>query len=176
MDSSKTAEPTYVLPNVALIRRAEETLQSQVPATGLGLDAVQKHLMEDVAPALNASSRSSRYYGFVTGGATPAAIFADNMVTEFDQNVQVHLPNETIATNVEDAALRMVCDLVDLDPELSPLVLLPPTSSALLVLVNMLSAPPQSIITSFQGISNRQSHHMVFMLLWDMLGSTKSRS
>jgi glutamate/tyrosine decarboxylase-like PLP-dependent enzyme len=117
MDSSKTAEPTYVLPNVALIRRAEETLQSQVPATGLGLDAVQKHLMEDVAPALNASSRSSRYYGFVTGGATPAAIFADNMVTEFDQNVQVHLPNETIATNVEDAALRMVCDLVDLDPE-----------------------------------------------------------
>jgi glutamate/tyrosine decarboxylase-like PLP-dependent enzyme len=104
-----------VLPDITLIRRAEETLRRRVPTDGLGLDAVKKHLTNDVAPALNASSQSSRYYGFVTGGATPAAVFADNMVTEYDQNVQVHLPNESIATAVEASALDMVCDLVHLD-------------------------------------------------------------
>lgn len=50
-----------------------------------------------------------------SGGATPAAIFADNVVTENDQNVQVHLPDDTIATEVEDRALAMVCDLLNLN-------------------------------------------------------------
>jgi len=116
MESEKLPDPLKVLPDVVFIRRAEETLHRHVPEVGLGLDAVKEHLTKDVAPALNASSQSSRYYGFVTGGATPAAIFADNMVTEYDQNVQVHLPNETIATDVEAAALTMICGLVELDP------------------------------------------------------------
>jgi glutamate/tyrosine decarboxylase-like PLP-dependent enzyme len=107
----------YVVPDVSQIRRSEQEIQRRVPDIGFGLDVVKEHLMKDVAPALNGSSQSSRYYGFVTGGATPAAVFADNMVTEYDQNVQVHLPNETIATDVEAAALDMICDLVDLDKE-----------------------------------------------------------
>jgi glutamate/tyrosine decarboxylase-like PLP-dependent enzyme len=115
IDSSSISDPASVLPEVSQLRRAEEALHRSVPDVGLGLDAVKEHLTEDVAPALNASSQSSCYYGFVTGGATPAAVFADNMVTEYDQNVQVHLPNETIATDVEAAALDMICDLVDLD-------------------------------------------------------------
>lgn len=118
MDAEKLSNPLKVLPDVTLIHRAEETLHRHVPEVGLGLDAVKEHLIKDVAPALNASSQSSRYFGFVTGGATPAAVFADNMVTEYDQNVQVHLPNETVATDVEAAALTMICDLVALDPAL----------------------------------------------------------
>lgn len=117
MDTEKLPDPLKVLPDIVSLRRAEETLHRHVPEVGLGLDAVKEHLTKDVAPALNASSQSSRYYGFVTGGATPAAVFADNMVTEYDQNVQVHLPNETIATDVEAAALTMICDLIHLDPE-----------------------------------------------------------
>lgn len=58
---------------------------------------------------------SSNYYGFVVGGVTPAATIADNIVTAFDQNVQAHLPDATIATTVEDAALRMLLDLVNFD-------------------------------------------------------------
>jgi glutamate/tyrosine decarboxylase-like PLP-dependent enzyme len=68
----------------------------------------------DVLPALSSSSRSANYYGFVTGGSTVAASLADKFVTDFDQNVQVHLPHETIATDVEDSALRMICDLARL--------------------------------------------------------------
>jgi glutamate/tyrosine decarboxylase-like PLP-dependent enzyme len=117
MDSPLIPNPEFVLPDVSQLRRSEQQIHRSVPNVGLGLDAVKEHLTKDVAPALNASSQSSRYYGFVTGGATPAAVFADNMVTEYDQNVQVHLPNETIATDVEAAALDMICDLVNLDKE-----------------------------------------------------------
>jgi glutamate/tyrosine decarboxylase-like PLP-dependent enzyme len=117
MDQSLISNPEFVLPDVSQLRRSEQQIHRSIPDVGLGLDAVKEHLTKDVAPALNASSQSSRYYGFVTGGATPAAVFADNMVTEYDQNVQVHLPNETIATDVETAALDMICDLVDLNKE-----------------------------------------------------------
>lgn len=115
MEVEASASPSHVLPSASQISKALLDLHKELPSTGLGLDAAKQHLTQDVAPALNANSQSSRYYGFVTGGATPAAVFADNMVTEYDQNVQVHLPNETIATDVEAAALYMVCDLVDLD-------------------------------------------------------------
>jgi glutamate/tyrosine decarboxylase-like PLP-dependent enzyme len=118
MDSPLEPTPESVLPDVSQLRRSEQQIHRSVPDVGLGLDAVKEHLTKHVAPALNASSQSSRYYGFVTGGATPAAVFADNMVTEYDQNVQVHLPNETIATDVEAAALDMVCDLVKLNKDL----------------------------------------------------------
>ncbi|KAH0281011.1 tyrosine decarboxylase, partial [Aureobasidium melanogenum] len=117
MEVEATATPSHVLPSASQISEALQGLHRELPSKGLGLDAAKQHLTQDVAPALNANSQSSRYYGFVTGGATPAAVFADNMVTEYDQNVQVHLPNETVATDVEAAALDMVCDLVDLNPK-----------------------------------------------------------
>jgi glutamate/tyrosine decarboxylase-like PLP-dependent enzyme len=105
----------YVIPSVETIASASSSLISTLPDVGLGDDAIQKHLEDDILPALSSSSRSANYYGFVTGGSTKAASLADNYVTEYDQNVQVHLPRETIATEVEDAALRMVCDLIGLD-------------------------------------------------------------
>ncbi len=105
-----------VLPFKDAIRTARSKLLPSLPETGLGADHVEAHLRNDVAPGLNRSSQSPNYYGFVTGGVTPAAAFADNIVTETDQNVQVHLPDETISTDVEDRALRMVCELLELSP------------------------------------------------------------
>lgn len=117
MEATEYSIPSNVLPSSAQLSHALDSLHHRLPTTGLGLDSAQQHLTEDVAPGLNACSQSSRYYGFVTGGATPAAKFADNMVTEYDQSVQVHLPNETVATDVEAAALDLVCDLLCLDPK-----------------------------------------------------------
>lgn len=74
-----------------------------------------EHLIRDIAPALNANSLSPNYYGFVTGGCTPAALFGDMLAGVWDQNVQVHLPQQTIATNVEFCALNMLLDLFHLD-------------------------------------------------------------
>lgn len=111
-----SAQQDLVLPSLDILERARSTLLTSLPTEGIGHERAQKHLEKDIVPALNGNSKSPRYYGFVTGGSTPIATFADKLAVEEDQNVQVHLPNETVATNVEDAALRLLCDLVDLKP------------------------------------------------------------
>ncbi|KAH7138181.1 pyridoxal-dependent decarboxylase [Dendryphion nanum] len=110
------APPENALPAEDALGHAQNKLVKQLPQVGLGLDATITHIREDIVPGLNGSSRSSKYYGFVTGGSTPAATLADNIVTAYDQNVQVHLPKESVATNVEDQALSLLCELLDLDP------------------------------------------------------------
>ncbi|KAF3004817.1 hypothetical protein E8E13_003697 [Curvularia kusanoi] len=108
--------PADVLPSQDALSQARATLKNDLPEQGVGLKDTIEHLTREIAPALNASSRSAAYYGFVTGGATPAASLADNLVTHFDQNVQVHLPTETLATEIEDCALKLVCSLLDFSP------------------------------------------------------------
>jgi glutamate/tyrosine decarboxylase-like PLP-dependent enzyme len=86
-------------------------LRTSLANGSMTLPDVTSHLLTAIAPYLNASSLSPHYYGFVTGGATPAALTADLLASIYDQNVQVHLPCETISTNVEAAALNMLLDL-----------------------------------------------------------------
>ncbi|CAO2656292.1 Nn.00g050950.m01.CDS01 [Neocucurbitaria sp. VM-36] len=112
---SKT-QPPEVLPLSTAIDSARSKLLSHLSNTGIGVEQTIRHIQEEIAPAFNASSRSPNYYGFVTGGVTPAATLADNLVTYYDQNVQVHLPNETIATEVEDRALSLLCELLGFEP------------------------------------------------------------
>jgi glutamate/tyrosine decarboxylase-like PLP-dependent enzyme len=50
----------------------------------------------------------------VTGGVTPAALLADYLVSTYDQNVQVHLP-QSISTYVEQHTIQMLCELLSLD-------------------------------------------------------------
>ncbi|KAK5079874.1 hypothetical protein LTR16_008538, partial [Cryomyces antarcticus] len=112
----KSSEPAKVLPEERSLEHARNSLLAGLPDEGLGFQATIEHLSSDVAPALNRSSLSPNYYGFVTGGATPAAAVADHLVVHYDQNVQVHLPHETIATEVENRALELLCNLLYLDP------------------------------------------------------------
>ncbi|KAH7378850.1 pyridoxal-dependent decarboxylase [Pyrenochaeta sp. MPI-SDFR-AT-0127] len=115
--SLHTSPPTStILPSEQTLAHARAKLISHLPMNGRGLQETISHLHSDLAPAFNASSRSPNYYGFVTGGVTQAAALADNLVTCYDQNVQVHLPCETIATDVEDRALSLLCELLDFDP------------------------------------------------------------
>ena len=104
-----------VLPDQNILDDSRNSLLQSLPDQGLGVDQTTSHLLTDIAPALNGQSLSSTYYGFVTGGVTPAARFADNLVSLFDQNVQVHLPDQTISTNVEDRALRLLLELLQFD-------------------------------------------------------------
>lgn len=115
LDLHNQPTPTSVLPSPSTITTARSKLHSHLPGTGLGLQNTFSHLQE-LTPGLNASSRSSNYYGFVTGGTTPVALLADHLVTHYDQNVSVHLPNETLATDIEDRALCLLAELLDLEP------------------------------------------------------------
>ena len=78
---------------------------------GVGFQRALEQLCDQVIPQLSAS-RGPRYWGFVTGGATPVATFADWLVTTFDQNVSKG--GDSIATEVERQTLRWLCELFDL--------------------------------------------------------------
>lgn len=107
--------PPPVLPSTAALQAASSSLIQSLPTTGLGLTPLTSHLLTDLLPAFNASSISPHYYGFVTGGVTPAALLADILVSLADQNVQVHLPADTLSTKIEDVALGMLLELFHLD-------------------------------------------------------------
>lgn len=104
-----------ILPRTDNLARAKESLPDTLPDDGIGLPSTQKHILDDLVPGFNGSSISPNYYGFVTGGATPAALFADNVVSAYDQNVQVHLSGHSIVTDVEFSALGLLVDLFRLD-------------------------------------------------------------
>ncbi|KAH9906780.1 pyridoxal-dependent decarboxylase [Xylariomycetidae sp. FL2044] len=119
--SSSPADPAAVptLPSAERLAAARASLPRPGDAgylMGRGPEATLDHLLGDVAPALTGQNRSGRYWGFVTGSTLPVAEVADNLVSAWDPNVQVHLPGQTIATEVEDAALRMLLALLGLDP------------------------------------------------------------
>lgn len=104
-------------PSVSVLNTAESSLFPRLPQPALGIQRTTEHLLEKIAPALNRASLSANYYGFVTGGVSPAARVADSIVSFFDQNVQVHLPGQTVATTVEDAALVLLLDLLNLEKD-----------------------------------------------------------
>ncbi|CCD44777.1 similar to pyridoxal-dependent decarboxylase [Botrytis cinerea T4] len=103
-----------VLPAAHAIAVATQSVATNLPTIGLGEEATAAHLLSDITPGFNGPKTSSNYYGFVTGGVFPIAEVADNIVTAFDQNVQVHLPDQSVSTIVEDKALGMLADLLNL--------------------------------------------------------------
>lgn len=103
------------LPAQDAIERARKAIVTALPDEGIGIEGTVANL-ERLTDGLNNGSLSSSYYGFVTGGSTPVAQVADTVCSVFDQNVAVHLPNETIATAVEYETLQLLCRLLDLAP------------------------------------------------------------
>ena len=73
-----------ILPTSSCLEDARSSLLQNIPEHGLGIEKTTDHLVRDISPALNASSLSPNFYGFVTGGSTPAARVADNLVSTYD--------------------------------------------------------------------------------------------
>ncbi|KAF8218294.1 pyridoxal phosphate-dependent transferase [Mycena galopus ATCC 62051] len=97
------------------IAHAEASLLVSLPDTGIGLESIKRHLLDDLVPGFNRPNQSSNYYGFITGGNTEASLFADYIVSGFDQNVQVYIPKEAIGSTVENVALRLLQQLLRID-------------------------------------------------------------
>lgn len=107
----------HTLPSPVSLKQAASSLPLHLPQTGSGQIATLDHLIHDLAPAFNGPRTSSHYYGFVTGGTLPIAAAADNIVTAFDQNVQVHLPDQSITTVLEARTLDLLIELLHLQAE-----------------------------------------------------------
>lgn len=103
-----------------------ERLRIPVPEEGVGtLDAVGR--LAKLASETATASAGPRFYHFVIGGSTPAALAADWLVSVLDQNAAMRA-SSVFAHEVEAATIRWLTELLDL-PEVWGGVL---TSSATL--------------------------------------------
>ena len=87
-------------------------LRRRLPDDGLDAVAVVDELAEASAPGLMAMG-SPRFYGFVIGGAYPAALAADWLVSTWDQNTGSRQPTPATAA-VEEVAAEWLVDLLGL--------------------------------------------------------------
>src|SRR5262245_26188983 len=92
-----------VAPTADAVARLAE-LEVPLPEQGQPDAAVLARLDELGSPA-TAASAGARYFGFVIGGALPAALAANWLATAWDQNAALHGPTPGVAA-VEQAALR----------------------------------------------------------------------
>lgn len=94
------------------VAKLQVELEAQsLPEAGLDFSECISQLENNIIPQLSAA-RGPRYWGFVTGGATPMATMADWLVSTFDQNV--HKAGDSIASLVEKQAMEWLCELFEL--------------------------------------------------------------
>jgi glutamate/tyrosine decarboxylase-like PLP-dependent enzyme len=83
-----------------------------VPDKGMGaqksIDYFQSHYANKIA-----NSAGSRYFGFVTGGSTPASVAGDWLVSAYDQNACGS--NDTIAPQLERQTIHFIKQLIGLN-------------------------------------------------------------
>jgi glutamate/tyrosine decarboxylase-like PLP-dependent enzyme len=105
---------------VGAITSYEDTvaaLDEPLPEAGSDPVAVIEHLASVAGPATVASP-GPRYFGFVTGGALPAALAADWLASAWDQNAFSRVSSPA-ATAIEAVAERWVLEALDLPPAAS---------------------------------------------------------
>ncbi|WP_019180542.1 pyridoxal phosphate-dependent decarboxylase family protein [Microbacterium yannicii] len=90
-------------------------LHRPLGAEGLDAAAVVEELAEAAEPGLMAMG-SSRFYGFVIGGAYPAALAADWLVSTWDQNTGSRQPTPATAA-VEEVAAAWLLEVLGLPAE-----------------------------------------------------------
>ncbi|HWL89112.1 MAG TPA: pyridoxal-dependent decarboxylase [Polyangiaceae bacterium] len=83
----------------------------ELPEKGWGAAPTLDYVRTNLEPLMSASP-GPRYLGFVTGGATPAALAGDWLVSAYDQNVSSD--GDSIATSVERHALALLRSLFGL--------------------------------------------------------------
>ncbi|SKC06190.1 pyridoxal phosphate-dependent decarboxylase family protein [Dyadobacter psychrophilus] len=98
------------LPTYAPDQRAEaEVLEMNGSGTLKSLEMFREKYQK-----LMVASPGPRYWGFVTGGATPAAIAGDWLTAVFDQNTQGTKGSGDVSAIVEKETIRLLCQLLGL--------------------------------------------------------------
>src|SRR5579859_86641 len=85
---------------------------TEMPEKGIGGQAALRFFQENYS-RLIANSAGPRYFGFVTGGSTPAAVAGDWLVSTYDQNNCGN--NDSIAPQLERQTLHFLRNIFGLD-------------------------------------------------------------
>ena len=93
----------------AVTNQAYKVPVSTLPEVGHGAQSILQYFSQHYAEGLSASA-GSRYLGFVTGGATPASIVGDWLVSIYDQNLSN--TQDSVAGSMELATIDMLKDLL----------------------------------------------------------------
>ncbi|MBS1555248.1 MAG: aspartate aminotransferase family protein [Bacteroidetes bacterium] len=87
--------------------------KSKLDETGTGTLGALNEFNQRLEPLMVASS-GSRYWGFVTGGTTPAAMVGDWLTSVYDQNAQKVKGDGDISANIEIETIGLLLDLFGL--------------------------------------------------------------
>jgi glutamate/tyrosine decarboxylase-like PLP-dependent enzyme len=93
-------------------RYIPDMVMSDLPEQGIGAKAVLDFFEKNYADKI-ANSAGPRYFGFVTGGSTPASIAGDWLVSAYDQNACGS--NDSIAPQIELQTIHFFRQLFELD-------------------------------------------------------------
>src|SRR5690242_7637023 len=99
------------------VERLTASLGGPLPERGLDPEAVLASLVENVDPGLTAMP-SGRFFGFVIGGALPAAIAADWLTSVWDQNTGLYAATPAAAV-VEEVCREWLLELLGLPADAS---------------------------------------------------------
>jgi len=95
----------------------DAALDGPLPLEGTDPVEVIEDLARGAAPGL-VGSQGGRYFGFVTGGAVPAALGADWLTSAWDQNSFSYVSSPA-ASVIERIAARWLLEILDLPQESS---------------------------------------------------------
>ncbi|TQV74693.1 aspartate aminotransferase family protein [Aliikangiella marina] len=128
-------------------------IESHLSEAGHDFADVLEHLCDNIIPQLSAS-RGPRYWGFVTGGATPVATFADWLVSTFDQNLSKD--GDSIASEIERQTIRWLCQLFNLPDSFDGLITTGATASNFLgaICARQFAGRRQGINVAQAGMAN----------------------
>jgi glutamate/tyrosine decarboxylase-like PLP-dependent enzyme len=93
-------------------RHVEDLKLINVPEKGLGTSATLSIFEKEFAHQIS-NTAGPRYFGFVTGGSTPAAVAGDWLVSVYDQNA--FGSNDSIAPQIERQTIHFFKQLFGLD-------------------------------------------------------------
>src|SRR5438128_738998 len=94
------------------VRGGEATFADELGDDGVPPAQVIDELVASAEPGLVASA-GPRYFGFVTGGALPAALAADWLASTWDQNAHMWVGSPAAAA-VEEIVERWLLDVLGL--------------------------------------------------------------
>ena len=124
----------------------------QVARSGEGFAEALAQFQQHIAPYLSASA-GPRYWGFVTGGASPAALLGDWLVSAIDQNVGS--PGDSIATAIELQTIQWLLEMVALPASFKGILTTGATASNLLGLIcgRQFAGQQQRVDVAEEGLS-----------------------